>query len=102
MEMLRMGVASGHMWKVSSIWGPVCWGAGLCLCPYVSICTLLQCVLCVHLCMWIHKLQCCQCQSPLMPGGPCSSHGVATHSLCGVGDFSLLSRLLLPPFFGQI
>lgn len=71
MEMLRMGVASGHLWKVSSIWGPVCWGTGLCLCPYVSICTLLQCVLCVYLCMWVHKLQCCQCQSPaLMPGDP--------------------------------
>jgi hypothetical protein len=48
MEMLRVGVASGHLWKVpsllymgSSVLG--LGGVGLCLCPYVHICTLLQC-----------------------------------------------------------
>lgn len=99
MEMLRVGVASGHLWKVPSMLymgsSVLVWG-----CVYV--------LMCIYAFFWsvsvyasVHmgtQAAILSCQSPaLMPGALYSSHGLAAHLLCGVGDCSFSIALSFLP-----
>lgn len=97
MEMLRVGVASVHLWKVSSIWGPVCWGAGLCLSLCVYMHSFAVCLVCAPVHVGTQAAMLSMPESSTNAWGPCSSHGMAAYSLCGVGDFpSSLDFSFLP------